>query len=80
MKCPRCAEENGARSVCTKCGMFIYGSQSGNRNRMSKKALGKMNAQMIWQFSKRMLRFTVMLAVLMVLSFFIIMAIVYFAG
>ena len=80
MKCPRCATENGERSVCTKCGMFLYNSQSRNRTSLSKKDMGKMNAKMFWQFSKRMLKFTAILAILLVLSFFIIIAIVYFAG
>jgi uncharacterized membrane protein YbhN (UPF0104 family) len=44
MKCPKCGYENGERTVCGKCGTFVY-SQTRNRRPMTpaqrRKELGK---------------------------------------
>jgi len=80
MKCPRCETENGARSVCTKCGMFLYDGRSRNRKKMTQREIGKQDAQKIWRYSKKIIKFLWMIIVMIVLSFLLILAIQYFAG
>ena len=79
MKCPRCETENGARSVCMKCGMFLYDGRSRNRKRMTQREIGKQDARRAWKFSKQILKFAWMIVVMLVMSFLMILAIQYFA-
>lgn len=80
MKCPRCETENGTRSVCTKCGMFLYDGRSRNRKKMTQRDMAKQDAKKIWRTSKMILKFLWMIIVLIVMSFLIILALQYFAG
>ena len=36
MKCPRCKTENGTRTICSKCGYFMYHPDIANRQKMTK--------------------------------------------
>jgi len=80
MKCPRCETENGTRSVCTKCGMFLYDGRSRNRKKMTQREMAKQDARKVWRTSKLILKFLWMIIVLIVMSFLIILALQNFAG
>lgn len=80
MKCPRCGTENERRSVCTKCGMFLYDGRTRNRVRMTRQEIRNQDIKKAWRVSKRILKFLWMVIVMIVLSFLIIMAIQFFAG
>ena len=80
MKCPRCETENGPRSVCTKCGMFLYDGRTRNRKKMTQREIGKQDVQKFWRYSKKIVKFLWMIIVLIVMSFLMILAIQYFAG
>ena len=79
MKCPRCETENGTRSVCTKCGMFLYDGRSRNRKKMTQRDMAKLDARKVWRTSKQILKFLWMIIVLIVMSFLIILALQFFA-
>ena len=39
MICPRCKTENGSRTICSKCGFYIYHPDVNNRVKMSRPAM-----------------------------------------
>ncbi len=80
MKCPRCETENNSRSVCIKCGMFLYDGRSRNRKKLSQSETFKMNAKRAGRIARQVLKFTWMVLVLVVLSFILVLASQYFAG
>ena len=50
MKCPRCETENNSRSVCSKCGMFLYDGRTRNRVKMSAKEIARMDARRVIKY------------------------------
>ena len=80
MKCPRCETENGTRSVCMKCGMFLYDGRSRNRRKLSQRETAKLDAKRAWRIIKQVFKYTWMLIVLVVLSYLLVLAAQYFSG
>jgi len=80
MRCPRCGTENGTRSVCTKCGMFLVDTRSKNRRKMTAHEIKKQDMNTLWRFAKQFIKFLALLFILLIISVLIIIAIQYFAG
>ena len=80
MKCPRCDTENGTRSVCSECGMFLYDGQPRNRVKLSREEKRRENVNRVKGFSKVFLTLAFRLAVMILASALILAAILHFAG
>lgn len=80
MKCPRCGTENGTRSVCTKCGMFLVDTRSKNRRRLSAQEIRKQDMSTLWRLARQFLKFLALILILLILSALMIIAFQYFAG
>lgn len=53
MKCPKCETENEQRSVCKKCGMFLYNTNYRNGPKLTEDQLKKRERAKIFGFFKR---------------------------
>lgn len=80
MKCPRCETENNSRSVCSKCGMFLYDGRTRNRVKMSAKEIARMDARRVIKYLFSGLKILWYFVVMIVLSILMIAFIQYFAG
>ena len=80
MKCPRCETENNSRSVCSKCGMFLYDGRTRNRVKMSAKEIARMDARRFIKYLFSGLKILWYFVVMIVLSILMIAFIQYFAG
>ena len=80
MKCPRCETENNSRSVCSKCGMFLYDGRTRNRVKMSAKEIARMDAKRVIKYLFSGLKILWYFVVMIVLSILMIAFIQYFAG
>ena len=80
MKCPRCETENNSRSVCSKCGMFLYDGRTRNRVKMSTKEIARMDAKRVIKYLFSGLKILWYFVVMIVLSILMIAFIQYFAG
>ena len=80
MKCPRCETENNSRSVCSKCGMFLYDGRTRNRVKMSAKEIARMDARRVIKYLFSGLKILWYFVVMIVLSILLIAFIQYFAG
>ena len=80
MKCPRCETENNSRSVCSKCGMFLYDGRTRNRVKMNSKEIARMDAKRVGKYMFSGLKIVWYFIVMIVLSLLMIAGIQYFAG
>jgi len=80
MKCPRCETENNSRSVCSKCGMFLYDGRTRNRVKMSAREITRMDAKRVFKYLFSGLKIVWYFIVMIVLSILMIACIQYFAG
>ncbi len=80
MKCPRCETENNSRSVCSKCGMFLYDGRTRNRVKMSAKEIARLDARRVIKYLFSGLKILWYFVVMIVLSILMIAFIQYFAG
>ncbi|MBQ7275044.1 MAG: hypothetical protein IJR15_06270 [Clostridiales bacterium] len=80
MICPRCKTENGNRTVCSKCGYYMYrvANQNIEKRTSAQRALddSKIVGKNVW----KVLRVVWIGIVMLVLSFWIIALIVYLTG
>ena len=80
MICPRCKTENGNRTVCSKCGYYMYrvAKQNIEKRTSAQRALddSKIVGKNVW----KVLRVVWIGIVMLVLSFWIIALIVYLTG
>ena len=80
MICPRCKTENGNRTVCSKCGYYMYrvANQNIEKRTSAQRALddSKIVGKNVW----KVLRVVCIGIVMLVLSFWIIALIVYLTG
>ncbi len=78
MKCPRCGLENGDRTVCSKCGHFMYRPVDQNRKKMTKAERAREDAKIMWKNIAKVLRIVWMVIVMVVLSFLMIAVLTFF--
>ncbi|MBR6879831.1 MAG: hypothetical protein IKN14_01965 [Clostridiales bacterium] len=72
MICPRCKAENGTRTICSKCGYYMYHPDVLNRVKMTKGERAKEDAKIIWKKIFRVLRVVWMILVVIVMSLVIL--------
>lgn len=80
MKCPRCKEENGTRTICSKCGYYMYHPDVQNRVKMTKSERSKEDAKILGKKVWKVLRVVWMVIVMIVMSFLILAALMYLTG
>ncbi len=80
MICPRCKTENGNRTICSKCGYFMY--RVANQNVAPRTSFERAvdDSKIIGKNVWKVLRIIWIIIVMIVLSFWIIAALVYFTG
>ena len=80
MICPRCKTENGSRTVCSKCGYFLYRATSQNVAKRTglERAIDdtKIVGKGVWKIA----RVIWIVIVMIVLSFWVIAAIMFLTG
>ena len=80
MICPRCKTENGNRTVCSKCGYFLYRAANQNIAKRTgvERALddAKTAGKSVW----KIVRIVWIIIVLIVMSFWIIALLMYLTG
>jgi uncharacterized membrane protein len=77
MKCPKCNTENGQRSVCKNCGLFLYKSDVRNVPKMSQKEIRQRDRQTILRVAKKILRFVGIIFSTFIISFLLFLLLVY---
>ncbi len=80
MKCPRCRTENENRTVCKKCGLYLYRATSVNVAQMTKSERAKEDAKIIGKGVWKVLRVVWIIIVLIVMSFWILAGLMYLTG
>ena len=73
MKCPRCKTVNdNTRTICTKCGFYLYRNDSDPRTRLSKEQIAEMDRRVRWNRIKTVLKWTWRVIVFIVMIYWII--------
>ena len=80
MKCPRCRTENDNRTVCKKCGYYLYRATSVNLANMTKAERAKEDAKIIGKSVWKVLRVVWMVITIIVMSFLILAGLMYLTG
>ena len=81
MKCPRCKTNNDvSRTICTKCGYFLYRNSTNPRRGMTKEQIRAADRREMLGKVKKVLIILWRILVVLVMTFWIIAAIVYFAS
>lgn len=79
MKCPRCKTENGTRTICSKCGYFMYHPDSYNRAKMTKGQQAFEDTKIIGKRVGKVLKYVWMIIVMIAMSFWLIAGMVWLA-
>ncbi len=80
MKCPKCKTENDQRSVCKKCGLFLYRPDYRNAPKLDAKGLKARDRQIIWGAVKKIARFAGILFSTFFFAFVLYMLLKYLFG
>lgn len=80
MKCPRCREENNNRTVCKKCGYYLYRANSVNVAKMTKAERAREDAKIVGKSFWKVFRVIWIIIVIVIMSFWILAALMYFTG
>ena len=62
MRCPRCNTENDNRTVCSKCGYFLYRANEQNRKKMTKSQRAAEDAKTVGKRAGRIVTIIVLSA------------------
>ena len=62
MRCPRCNTENDNRTVCSKCGYFLYRANEQNRKKMTKSQRAAEDAKTVGKRAGRIFKIIVLSA------------------
>lgn len=71
MKCPKCLTENEQRSVCKKCGMFLYNTNYRNGPKLTPEQLKQRERTQIFGFFKKIGRFLWIALGIILISFWV---------
>ena len=77
MKCPRCKTENGTRTICSKCGYFMYHPDAANKTKMTKGQQALEDTKIVGKNVGRVLKYVWLIIVLIVTSFWLIAGMLY---
>ena len=80
MKCPRCKTENGTRTICSKCGYFMYHPDIANRQKMTKGQQAVSDTKIVGKKIGKVLKYVWMIIVLIATSFWLVAGMVFLMG
>ena len=81
MKCPRCKTVNeNTRTICTKCGYYLFRNSTTPRSFMSKEEIAKADRELMWKKVKTVLKWFWRILVVIAVTYWIIAVIVFIAG
>ena len=80
MKCPRCKTENGTRTICSKCGYFMYHPDVANRAKMTKGQQAVEDTKIVGKKVGKVLKYGWMILTLIVMSFWLVALMVWIMG
>ncbi|MBR6959788.1 MAG: hypothetical protein IKH76_04840 [Clostridiales bacterium] len=80
MKCPRCKTENGTRTVCSKCGYFMYHPDVANRAHMTKGQQAVEDTKIVGKKVGKVFKYAWMILTLIVMSFWLVALMVWVMG
>ncbi|MBO4242340.1 MAG: hypothetical protein IKT14_03445 [Clostridiales bacterium] len=80
MICPRCKTENGSRTICSKCGFYIYHPDVNNRVKMTKAERAREDAKIMGKKVWKVLKVVWIIIVIVVMSFWILAGLMYLSG
>lgn len=73
MKCPRCRTENdNQRTICTKCGFYLYRNSSTPRSRMTKAQVAELDRKLMWARIRKILKWAWRILVIIVITYWIV--------
>lgn len=72
MRCPKCGTENDKRTICLKCGHYMYRADLSNRARMTKKQRQREDIKEASKNIGKIAKVIWMILVMVVMSFWII--------
>jgi len=80
LKCPRCKTENGTRTICSKCGYFMYHPDVANRAKMTKGQQAVEDTKIVGKKVGKVLKYGWMILTLIVMSFWLVALMVWIMG
>ena len=80
MKCPRCKTENGSRTICSKCGYYMYRPDTMNREKMTKGQQALADTKLVGKRVGKVLKYVWMIIVLIVMSLWLVAGMVWLMG
>ena len=80
MKCPRCNTENGDRTVCSKCGFFLYRPDVNNRKKMTKAQRAAEDANTVGKRAGKIFKIVWIIITIIVLSAWLVLGMVMLMG
>jgi len=70
--CPRCKTENGTRTICSKCGYYMYRPDIANRKKMTKAQQAVEDTKVVGKKAGKVLKIVWMIIVIVVMSAWLI--------
>lgn len=77
MICPRCKTENGTRTICSKCGYYMYRADTMNRAKMTKGQQTLEDTKIVGKKVGKVLKYVWMIIVMIVMSFWLVAGMVW---
>lgn len=68
MKCPRCMTENDARTICKKCGKFLYNTDVNNKAKMTRGQRAREDAKIVGKKFKKIFSYIWIVLVIIAMS------------
>ncbi|MCR5060873.1 MAG: hypothetical protein K6A80_07600 [Saccharofermentans sp.] len=72
MQCPRCKTENGTRTICSKCGYYMYRPDTMNREKMTKTEQAISDTKIVGKRVGKVFKYVWMIIVLIAMSFWLV--------
>ncbi len=80
MRCPRCNTENDNRTVCSKCGYFLYRANEQNRKKMTKSQRAAEDAKTVGKRAGKIFKIVWIIVTIIVLSAWLVLGMVALTG
>ena len=68
MKCPRCRTENDSRTICKKCGLYMYHPDVNNRAKMTRGERAKEDAKIVGKKFRKIFSYIWIVFVIIIMS------------
>lgn len=78
MKCPRCFTENDNRTICKKCGLFLYRATSNNRVKMTRAQRAREDTKIVGKKFKKIFSYIWIILTIIIMSGWFIYMMLYF--